>query len=414
VPAMAGEGGPTSHPQRVPYAVSIEPVHKSPLPSAVRERWAQSCKENSAAASPNGTCEAALSELADADARQVLQRSPVASPLWLCTPYGLAGGHACLEVARTFQMRFASSVFASPTRTLGRSGWLAQVLHPSTTSTNNPRLNDEETEARARRLQVGHHGPINFLHTCRARGRQCAGPAWRCGGGSVQRLEHRVRRPHAGQRFRSGQTWAASKAPWQPASRSLGRSARASSRLASARPAAESLLAQVLPRCTLADSRPRRRAQERLALADANRRSQLAERRTKAVAFSAKTQEAAARLQARSAAIAERLRTSLADAQARALPWGPPQQGRGAVTLCSSPGVGGAPCGCGCKQGAATALVGERRSEVLQQWVCSLLAVRPHTPGRGGERVRGVRGRRRAGRVRRRSAQPGWRARRIR
>jgi len=174
VPAMAGEGGPASHPLRVPYAVSIEPVHRSPLPSAVRERWAQSCKENSAAASPKGTCEAALSELADADARQVLQRSPVAS--LLCTLYGLAGGHACLEVARSFQMRLARSVLA-PRTPWDESGWLAQVLHPSTTSPNTPRLSDEETEARARRLQVGHHGPINFLHTCRARGRQCAGPA---------------------------------------------------------------------------------------------------------------------------------------------------------------------------------------------------------------------------------------------
>ena len=100
---MAGEVGPASHPLRVPYAVSIEPVHRSPLPSAVRERWAQSCKENSAAASPKGTCEAALSELADADARQVLQRSPVASLLWPCTPYGLAGGLPVLREPELFR-----------------------------------------------------------------------------------------------------------------------------------------------------------------------------------------------------------------------------------------------------------------------------------------------------------------------
>ena len=57
--------------------------------------------------------------------------------------------------------------------------------------------------------------------------------------------------------------------------------------------------------------------QERLELADANRASQLAERRTKAAAFLARTQEAAARLQARTAAMAERSRAALADAQAR-------------------------------------------------------------------------------------------------
>lgn len=76
---MAGNGGPASHPLRLPYAVDIEPAHRSPLPSAVRERWARSCKENSAAATPKGTREPALSELADADARQVPERSQVAT-----------------------------------------------------------------------------------------------------------------------------------------------------------------------------------------------------------------------------------------------------------------------------------------------------------------------------------------------
>ncbi|KAK9841976.1 hypothetical protein WJX81_002286 [Elliptochloris bilobata] len=152
---MAGNSGPASWPLRLPYAVLIEPTHRSPLPPAVRERWSQSRKENSAEASPKARRESLISE---------------------------------------------------PT------GSERQVLLPSTDNTNTSRMSaDEDSEAKA---------------------------------------QHR-------------------------------------------------------------------RLQERLDLADAKRRSQLDERRTKAAAFLAKTQEAAARLQTRTAAVAERSRAALADAQAR-------------------------------------------------------------------------------------------------
>ncbi len=208
--------------------------------------------------------------------------------------------------------------------------------------------------------------------------------------------------------------WAASNAPWQPASRAICCSVRKSYCLASAGQAAESLLAQMLPRCAPADSRPRHCAQERLALADANRRSQLAERRTKAVAFSAKTQEAAARLQARSAALAERLRTSLADAQARAFPGASPAGQRGSQPL-QLPGSRRGAVRMRLQAGAATALAGERRLDVMHQhWSAACLLCSRKRLAEAGEQSGRVCGRRRAGRARRRSARPGWRARRAR
>lgn len=60
---MAGDSGPTSHELSLPYALLIEPSHKSPLPREVRERWAhQRRKENSVEASQKACSESATPE----------------------------------------------------------------------------------------------------------------------------------------------------------------------------------------------------------------------------------------------------------------------------------------------------------------------------------------------------------------
>lgn len=84
---MAGNGGLASHPLRLPYAVSIEPKHKSPLPQAVREKWSQSRKENSAEDSPKA--ESPLSELAESERRVRLPGRSVPRGQALATPLTL-------------------------------------------------------------------------------------------------------------------------------------------------------------------------------------------------------------------------------------------------------------------------------------------------------------------------------------
>ena len=147
---MAGDSGLVSHELSLPYALLIEPDHKSPLPRVVRERWAhQRRKENSAEASPKECSEPAHPE-------------PMGTPRQVPKRSGLR--------TKTKKASFASASRRVALPGLGGLSYvfletwplcadtacrLLQVLTPSTDNSNTSRMCDEDCEARAHKLLVG-------------------------------------------------------------------------------------------------------------------------------------------------------------------------------------------------------------------------------------------------------------------